>query len=230
MFLNEKSSTRDQKLTLLLMTVLIQLILVVASTSNQVPTTPITVTQLSDATYVHPRPQVEPRFPETMGPSEQRDSIVAFQARRWGMPVDLALAISHTENWRGDSLARSHVGAVGLMQVLPKVWSNSFLLECGFEDLTNRRRNACVGVMVAMGYFYQRGNWTDALRDYVGANCLPRYTIARCARLQEHAHDYVSTVMSKMYRTDLTPARDAAYHNTRGVPLASVRQPTRPID
>ena len=35
-------------------------------------------------------------------PSVQRDSIVAIEARKANVPVSLALAVSHTENWTGD--------------------------------------------------------------------------------------------------------------------------------
>jgi hypothetical protein len=36
------------------------------------------------------------------GPSEERDSIVAWEARRVGAPASLMIAVSHTENWGGD--------------------------------------------------------------------------------------------------------------------------------
>src|ERR1051325_2713720 len=65
----------------------------------------------ADGTHVtHPVPTL----------SEQRDSIIAQEARRAGAPVALSIAVSHVENWTGDSTAVSPRGAVGIMQVLPK--------------------------------------------------------------------------------------------------------------
>src|SRR6266550_1517081 len=62
--------------------------------------------------------------------SQQRDSIVAYEARRARVPVPLAIAVSHAENWGGDSTALSSSGAVGLMQVMPRTWQHSFEPEC----------------------------------------------------------------------------------------------------
>jgi len=143
------------------------------------------------------------------GPSQERDSIVAQEARLAGMPVALAIAVSHVENWSGDSTARHPAsGAVGLMQILPRTWSDSFAVECGVDSLVVRRRNACVGVHVAVEYFQQRGNWNDALRMYAGAWCTARDTYERCARKIKAGDAYVLAVMQRLYRTDLSPARD----------------------
>ncbi len=52
--------------------------------------------------------------------SEQRDSLVAREARRQSVPVWLALSISHAENWGGDSMAvNPRSGAIGLGQIHP---------------------------------------------------------------------------------------------------------------
>lgn len=142
------------------------------------------------------------------GPSEERDSIVAFEARRAGMPDGVAVAISHVENWSGDSTVRhSRSGATGLMQVM-HFWADSFHVECGTDSLIVRRRNACVGVRIAKLYFEQCGDWDCALRRYVGAACTKRDTPLNCERKKRVGTDYVLAVMQKMYRTDLSPARD----------------------
>lgn len=101
--------------------------------------------------------------------SEQRDSIVTHEARRAGVPVDLAVAVSHVENWTGDSMAVSPVGAVGLMQVLPKYWQHSFEEECGCGPLFPRKRNACVGVRVLGTYLKRYRTTAEALRAYHGS-------------------------------------------------------------
>lgn len=101
--------------------------------------------------------------------SEERDSIVSFEATRFGVPVGVALAVSHVENTRGDSAAISARGAVGIMQVLPRYWSRSFVGLCGSGSLADRTRNACVGVLVLAQYHAHLGSWDRALRAYDGA-------------------------------------------------------------
>lgn len=142
------------------------------------------------------------------GPSEERDTIVAQEARRAGAPATLMLAVSHTENWSGDSTATSVTGAKGLMQVMPNIWSDSFRVECGPAELIDRRRNACVGSRIYLQYFAECGNAECALRKYVGAWCTKRDSPERCAAKQRAGTAYVLAVVQKYGRTDLSPARD----------------------
>lgn len=100
--------------------------------------------------------------------SVERDSIVAQAARDVGVPPALAVAVSHVENWTGDSLAISPRGAVGLMQVLPRFWAHTFDLDCGAAPLLARAKNACVGVHVLAYEFQRFGTWGPALRAYGG--------------------------------------------------------------
>lgn len=151
------------------------------------------------------------------GPSEERDSIVAYEARRAGMDPALAIAVSHMENWSGDSAAaHPRSGAVGLMQVMP-FWTDSFPADCyGPGDLTMRSRNACIGARIAVRYFRECGNWNCALVRYVGAECTRRDTPLRCTRKNEIGKGYVLAVVERFGRTDLSPARDAmAYGSWR---------------
>ena len=80
--------------------------------------------------------------------SEQRDSLVAREARRQEVPVWLALSISHAENWRGlDSTATNPFsGSIGLMQIHPMNWD--LFPECGTAHITDRKRNVCMGLSV----------------------------------------------------------------------------------
>jgi len=102
-------------------------------------------------------------------PHALRVMVVRAEARRAGISADMALAVSMTENWGGDSLAVSRVGAIGVMQVMPNIWGQSFLSECGNAPLTNLRRNACVGVRVLAHYKERYGSWDLALRAYNGS-------------------------------------------------------------
>lgn len=105
--------------------------------------------------------------------SDQRDSIVAQEARRAGVSVALALDVSHVENTGGDSMAVSKRGAVGIMQVLPSYWQHKFEDECDCGSLFLRRRNACVGVHVLGGYLQQYKTVAQALRAYHGSLRFP---------------------------------------------------------
>ena len=116
----------------------------------------------------------------------QRDSIVAAEARRAGVSVPLALAVSHVENFGGDSTALSRAGAIGLMQVMP-MWRHSFEDECGCGPLQNRRRNACVGVRILRLYQDSTKTVNLALRRYHGST-----------RLHMLGDQYVESVLEKL--------------------------------
>lgn len=126
---------------------------------------------------------------DTLDLSKQRDSIVAYAARVHGVPVRLAIAVSHTENWSGDSTAESSVGAIGLMQVMPRYWQHSFEAECGCGSLFDRRRNACKGVLVLKHYLDSLPTVDLALRSYHGSNK---------PRLHAAGDGYVATVLERL--------------------------------
>ena len=73
--------------------------------------------------------------------SDQRDSLVAREARKQSVPVWLALSIAHAENWGGDSVAvNPYSGAIGLGQIHPINFGR--FPECG-ENILNRHTNVC---------------------------------------------------------------------------------------
>lgn len=108
--------------------------------------------------------------------SARRDSTIATQARKWGVPVALAVHVSHVEDWSGDSTATSPAGAVGIMQVQPRFWAHAFDADCGPASLVNMEKNACVGVHVLTWYYQQTNEWATALRLYNGKAGAYRYT------------------------------------------------------
>ena len=78
---------------------------------------------------------------ESLSLSDQRDSLIAWEARKQGVPVWLALSVGHAENWGGDSTAVNYFsGALGLGQIHPVNFGR--FPECG-ENLLNRRTNVC---------------------------------------------------------------------------------------
>lgn len=130
----------------------------------------------------------------------ERDVIVAEEAVKVGVPMEVAVAVSHVENWSGDSTAVSSAGAVGIMQVMPfwpeyrPDWSEECIDRSGppwswsiRPSLTERRYNACLGVRVLQLYHRQYGNWNTALRAYNGALRMPRA-----------GDKYVSLVLSRL--------------------------------
>lgn len=139
--------------------------------------------------YSQDRPaQVDSAWFRSLTPSQQRDSIVAKEARRAGTPVALAIAVSHTENWTGDSAAVSSAGAIGIMQVMP-LWQHSFEADCGCASLFNRRANACRGTRVLKLYLDSLPTVNLALRSYHGSN-KPRLHLA--------GDGYVGTVLQRI--------------------------------
>ncbi|MEE8251314.1 MAG: transglycosylase SLT domain-containing protein [Gemmatimonadales bacterium] len=107
---------------------------------------------------------------DTLSSDAQRDTAVRQAAIRWGINVDTALAISHTENWRGIPGAWSRTGCcVGIMQVNVRHWYGRFHEECGNSDLFDIRTNACYGVLIWQHHLRECGGDGDcALRAYVG--------------------------------------------------------------
>lgn len=101
-----------------------------------------------------------------LGMSELRDSAVSAEAIKAGVPVHLALAVSHAEDWSGDTMARSSVGALGVMQARPEYWDGTFVAECGDGPLTGLRRGACVGVRILAEFHAVCPVWGPAVREY----------------------------------------------------------------
>jgi hypothetical protein len=117
--------------------------------------------------------------------------LFAWEARKVGISERLAIAVSHVENWGGDSMAVSNagkqdtttvrhaidgdqkaidaLGAVGLGQVLPRKWWHSFERECGCGSLFDRQRNACKSVRILASYLKQEGKVRPALCRYHGS-------------------------------------------------------------
>ncbi len=107
---------------------------------------------------------------DSLSSNARRDTAVREAAIRWGVNVDTALAISHTENRTGISGAWSRTGCcVGIMQVNVRYWYGRFHKECGSSDLFDPRTNACYGVLIWRHHLRECGGDGDcALRAYVG--------------------------------------------------------------
>ncbi len=100
--------------------------------------------------------------------SEQRDSLIVWEARKQGVPVWLALSVGHAENWGGDSTAANYFsGALGLGQIHPVNFGR--FPECG-ENLLNRRTNVCY--MMKLLKLCEAATLAPVLSCYGGARSL----------------------------------------------------------
>ncbi len=108
-------------------------------------------------------------LPAYYRPEHRRDNAVRYEAKRWGVPYRIAIAVSHAENYSGDSTATNErTGAIGIMQIHPGNFG-AYDRDCyGPGDMTNLRRNACYGMVLLKGYYLQTGSWGAALRLYLG--------------------------------------------------------------
>lgn len=110
---------------------------------------------------------------------------VAMSVAEWSHEIEvdpeLVLAIMRVENpWLIPDTV-SYAGAVGLMQVMPRYWSENFLF-CG-HDLSNIDTNICKGVNV-LRYYLDRheGDFESAMLAYNGCQ-------------SEHCRSYTDNVM-----------------------------------
>jgi soluble lytic murein transglycosylase-like protein len=110
-----------------------------------------------------------------------------------GISPALIFGVMLTENARFISAATSNVGAVGLMQVYPKVWLTEELKDSLGSDLASDSTNVKYGVFILKEYFNPRTKsgarrevpWTTALLRYNG--CVRGTNTPRC-------HTYPSKV------------------------------------
>lgn len=135
----------------------------------------------------------------------KRDSIVLRAAQELGISETIALAIAHVENPRADSLAISHAGAVGLMQVMPPealaargdsagAVGRAMLVRrlCGSATLFERECNVRVGLEVFRHYLTEHGGDLNlALAAYNGALGYP-----------DAARRYVQAVIDRQRRLE----------------------------
>lgn len=121
--------------------------------------------------------------------SARADSIATFAVREAyvrGISPAIIFGVMLTENARFISAATSNVGAVGLMQVYPKVWLTSELKQTLGSDLASDSTNVKYGVFILSRYFNPKTkgggtreeNWATALLHYNG--CVKGTNTPRC--------------------------------------------------
>lgn len=128
--------------------------------------------------------------------SARADSIAQYAVREAyvrGISPAIIFGVMLTENSRFVSAAQSNVGAVGLMQVYPKIWLTKEMTALLGKDLATDSTNVKYGVFILSQYFNPRTksgatkteNWATALLHYNG--CVKGTNTPRC-------HTYPSKV------------------------------------
>ena len=128
--------------------------------------------------------------------SARADSIAEFAVREAyirGISPAIVFGVMLTENAKFVSAAKSNVGAVGLMQVYPKVWVNKEMTALFGKDLASDSTNVKYGVFILSQYFRPKTrngrtrerDWQTALLRYNG--CVRGANTPRC-------HTYPSKV------------------------------------
>jgi hypothetical protein len=130
--------------------------------------------------------------------SARADSIATFAVREAylrGISPAIIFGVMLTENSRFISNATSNVGAVGLMQVYPKIWLTKEMKKLFGGDLATDSTNVKYGVFILNQYFRPKDkggqvrerDWQTALLRYNG--CVKGTNTPRC-------HTYPSKVKS----------------------------------
>jgi hypothetical protein len=130
--------------------------------------------------------------------SARADSIAHFAVREAymrGISPAIIFGVMLTENSRFISNATSNVGAVGLMQVYPKIWLTKEMKKLFGGDLATDSTNVKYGVFILNQYFRPKDkqgqvrerDWATALLRYNG--CVKGTNTPRC-------HTYPSKVKS----------------------------------
>jgi len=130
--------------------------------------------------------------------SARADSIAQYAVREAyvrGISPAIIFGVMLTENSRFISKAQSNVGAVGLMQVYPKVWLTKEMTALFGKDLASDSTNVKYGVFILSHYFNPKAksgatnpiDWATALLHYNG--CVKGTNTPRC-------HTYPNKVQS----------------------------------
>jgi len=129
--------------------------------------------------------------------SARADSVAYYAVRESyvnGIPPAVVFGVMLTENSRFVSSATSNVGAVGLMQVYPKVWLEALSARFG-KDLATDSTNLKYGVYILKQYIKSdsgrvtRGNVGSGLLKYNG--CVRGTNTPNCRSYPAKVRNYV---------------------------------------
>jgi hypothetical protein len=134
--------------------------------------------------------------------SARADSISEFAVREAyirGISPAIVFGVMLTENAKFVSKATSNVGAVGLMQVYPKIWLNKEMTALFGKDLTSDSTNVKYGVFILSKYFrpttksgqVRERDWQTALLRYNG--CVRGTNTPRCHTYPNKVQKFVES-------------------------------------
>src|SRR5215207_11503200 len=132
--------------------------------------------------------------------SARADSIATYAVREAylrGISPALIFGVMLTENARFISGALSNVGAVGLMQVYPKVWLKKQFSDSLGKDLASDSTNVRFGVFILSEYFNPRtGSGARRSRDFRTAllrynGCVRGSNTPHCKNYPDKVKQYV---------------------------------------
>lgn len=132
--------------------------------------------------------------------SARADSIAQFAVREAyvrGISPAIIFGVMLTENARFISKATSNVGAVGLMQVYPKVWLTKQMSALFGKDIATDSTNVKYGVFILSQYFRPKTksgqttdrDWQTALLRYNG--CVKGTNTPRCHTYPDKVQRFV---------------------------------------
>ena len=132
--------------------------------------------------------------------SARADSIAQFAVREAyvrGISPAIIFGVMLTENSRFISKATSNVGAVGLMQVYPKVWLTKQMSALFGKDIATDSTNVKYGVFILSQYFRPKTksgqttdrDWQTALLRYNG--CVKGTNTPRCHTYPDKVQRFV---------------------------------------
>src|SRR4051812_23875554 len=130
--------------------------------------------------------------------SARADSIAQFAVREAylrGISPAIIFGVMLTENSRFISNATSNVGAVGLMQVYPKIWLTKEMKKLLGGDLATDSTNVKYGVFILSQYFRPKDK-TGQVRERDWATALLRYNGCVKGTNTPRCHTYPSKVKS----------------------------------
>ena len=152
--------------------------------------------------------------------ASRADSIATFAVReayRKKVPPALVFGVMLTENDEFRSSARSNVGAVGLMQIYPKVWVPTLGKLFG-RDLRDDETNLRYGVHILSHYVYRAGT-RDADPQGAVRTGLLRYNGCVRGTNTKGCHSYPDKVMANVERYATSQCGSADFATCVGQPL-----------
>lgn len=152
--------------------------------------------------------------------ASRADSIARFAVReayRKKVPPALVFGVMLAENTTFKSRARSNVGAVGLMQIYPKVWVPTLGKLFG-RDLRDDETNLRYGVHILSHYVYRAGT-RDADPQGAVRTGLLRYNGCVRGTNTKGCHSYPDKVMRNVERYATSQCGAADFATCVGQPL-----------